>query len=709
MPAAAWADRWYVHYENAERALAAEDWRRAVNELQQALERRGDSGLSARTYGMRVVDYFPYLKLGIAYHHLGQHDAALEAFATEERLGVIQGSPTARAELADVRQRVVAAKAEQEAVARRASEQGITTALAEARRLEGEGRLDEAMRVLGGGLALAPDHAEANELMASLSERVVAAERARRAAARRPAEEGAAPPLVPAAPAPAETGLTVPTAAPAAEQAAVSAAPAGGEESALALDALQKAGEELAAGRFEEALAAANRVLAVERGRPEALEIIRRAYDAISRRVLGAGPAENLPPAIRFAGQRQELAGELVEVVAVPEFRLTGVVLDRSPATLTVEDEAGRTIAVATSTQALGELYVTEFRALHTLPAGLTRLAVVATDSEGSSSASEYRVRYLRPWFRSPWFLGGMASATAAGAALFLAWRAQQRRRRRQRRFNPYVAGGPIFDEALFFGREALIQRVLQTVHNNSLLLYGERRIGKTSLLHQLLSRLETLDDPAIAFYPVYIDLQGTPEARLFATLADAIHEALAPVLGEAARTPALARPGGYSHHELVQELHGWIKELSRQSPREVKLVLLVDEIDELNHYDPRVNQSLRSLFMKRFSQNLAAVVAGVGIRKQWEKEGSPWYNFFEELAVEPLADDAALRLVLEPCRGTFRFEEAAARRIVEDSGGRPFLIQRRCLALLQRLHEQGRSTVTLADVEAVPPAGRAA
>jgi hypothetical protein len=130
--------------------------------------------------------------------------------------------------------------------------------------------------------------------------------------------------------------------------------------------------------------------------------------------------------------------------------------------------------------------------------------------------------------------------------------------------------------------------------------------------------------------------------------------------------------------------------------------VLLIDEVDELNDYDPRVSQSLRSLFMKRFAENLAAVVAGVRIRKEWEKETSPWYNFFEEIEVDAIAPAEARRLVMEPIRGTFRFAAGAAERIVAASGGKPFQIQRRCLALVQRLHEEGRRTITLADVEAL-------
>jgi hypothetical protein len=91
-----------------------------------------------------------------------------------------------------------------------------------------------------------------------------------------------------------------------------------------------------------------------------------------------------------------------------------------------------------------------------------------------------------------------------------------------------------------------------------------------------------------------------------------------------------------------------------------------------------------------------------VRIRKEWEKEGSPWYNFFEEIAVDAISPEEARRLVIEPIRGTFRFEAGAAERIVAAAGGKPFQIQRRCLALVQRLHEEGRRTITRADVDAL-------
>ena len=71
----------------------------AVQEINEALEKKGDSGARVRSYGMKVTPYFPYLKLGIAYYQLGQFAAALQAFETEVRLGAVAQSDAASAEL----------------------------------------------------------------------------------------------------------------------------------------------------------------------------------------------------------------------------------------------------------------------------------------------------------------------------------------------------------------------------------------------------------------------------------------------------------------------------------------------------------------------------------------------------------------------------------------------------------------------------------
>ena len=325
---------------------------------------------------------------------------------------------------------------------------------------------------------------------------------------------------------------------------------------------------------------------------------------------------------------------------------------------------------------------------------------MVATDAEDLSASSEYAVVYARPFFRSPWFYAALLFAAVLFGVVLVWQRTRRSELLRQRRFNPYVAGSPVLEDDMFFGRRELVDRILQTIHNNSLLIYGERRIGKTSIQHQVKKRLCELDDPVYEFHPVYVDLQGTPETLFFQTIAEDVFLELASELNGLQMTKD--ESGDYSYRDFVGDVRAVLKTLDKRTNKKVRLVLLIDEVDELNDYDPRINQKLRSLFMKSFAENLAAVVSGVEIKKRWEKEGSPWYNFFEEIQVEPLNPQDARDLIERPIQGMFKLDSGTTDRIISLTGGKPYLIQKLCIALVTRLHEQQRRRITIADVEAV-------
>jgi hypothetical protein len=258
-----------------------------------------------------------------------------------------------------------------------------------------------------------------------------------------------------------------------------------------------------------------------------------------------------------------------------------------------------------------------------------------------------------------------------------------------------------VLQEELFVGRNRLLDRILETIHNNSLLLYGERRIGKTSILHHLKRRLERLDDPDYAFFPVFVDLQGVSEERFFATLAEDVFAELRPRLG--GLTPsAPTNDSTYSARELTADLRALLAALADTTTKWVKLVLLIDEVDELNAYDPRTNQKLRSLFMKSFADQLVAVVSGVEISHQWEKQGSPWYNFFEEIEIGSIPCEAVAELIQRPIRGVLTIDPGVVARITELSECKPYQVQKLCIALVNRAHATGLRRIGLGDVEAI-------
>ncbi|MDH5456453.1 MAG: ATP-binding protein [Gammaproteobacteria bacterium] len=723
------ADPWYEYYTNAQQALEREDWTAAVQQLNAALEKKGDSSARARSYGMNVVEYFPYFRLGVAYYHLGQFDAALQAFETEARLGAITESESANAQLAEFRVLAEEARLAQVAERARRIENIVADSLAESARLKHEGQIEAAIAAVDKALAVAPENVDALATMQQLRETLARQQREREIDHRvsQLVEEGRAllgagdyegassvlgeahflqpDPEIQAlldratrrlqdgaAPDRSDEDIRLRERRYAEQQAA--------EVEARIEKLLVDASNSFEAGATEASLAAANQVLALNPGNPAALEQIARAYAVINRRLLGTRPGGNIPPALRFVDLREEDEdGQRLQIIRSPDFRLTGIVIDESPVEVSVYSDNGE-IAPTLNSQSLGDFTLTEFSVEVALAPGMTSLWLLASDAGGMNSGTEYSVLYVQPLLRDPRFQALLLLAAGVAIAVPL-WRGNRRRTElRRRKFNPYVAGAPVMNDDMFFGRRQLVARILQTIHNNSLLLYGERRIGKTSIQHQLKRRLLDIDDPHFAFYPVYIDLQGTPQEQFFWTIARDIAEELAPTLDGLAITESM--PSDYGYRDLLGDLRLIITYLQEKSPKTAKLVLLIDEVDELNEYDPRINQRLRSLFMKNFAENLVAVVSGVEIKKRWEREGSPWYNFFEEIEVRPFDEQEARDLIRKPIEGIFKADTDVIERIIGLTGGRPYLIQKLCVALVTRLHEERRRKMTVADVDAV-------
>ncbi len=194
----------------------------------------------------------------------------------------------------------------------------------------------------------------------------------------------------------------------------------------------------------------------------------------------------------------------------------------------------------------------------------------------------------------------------------------------------------PAPDTLEFHGQGALIQRILSTIHNNSILLRGGPGCGKTAVLLQLKKRLEGGGDPFEEFFPIFVDLHEVPEDLLFATVANAVTEQLfSTAVATGTGCPPAAGPG-YDHRDLTHDIRHELRKLGRRKGRRTRLVLLVDGIDRLNSCSAKTAQRVRSLFMASLDGTLVMVATAVEIDRDWEEEGSPWYNFFEEIELTP-------------------------------------------------------------------------
>jgi tetratricopeptide (TPR) repeat protein len=411
----------------------------------------------------------------------------------------------------------------------------------------------------------------------------------------------------------------------------------------------------------------------------------------------------NAPPVLNFLFPSGE--GNVVTAEGGRTIEVIGTALDDRGLARIQFLQGGKVVADQ-DLLAAGDTLTRYQRIAHTfeLAKGANEIKVVAIDTLGANQTQTFLVTRNLLLIEKPWFLPSAVASAAALVGLGFAVQRTRRRRAVRNRFNPYIAGAPVLEDDMFFGRHKLLARIMNVLHHNSLMITGERRIGKTTLLHHLRKALEQDEATDYQFFVVSTDLQGVPESGFFdAVMSDVADQLpLRPETREALRF----RRGreSYDGRDFSHDLQRVVEDLTVRTPKKVKLALLIDEVDVLNEYSERVNQRLRSIFMKTFSEHLVAIMSGVGIKRIWKSEGSPWYNFFDEIELTAFSREEGEALIRQPVEGVFRWAPEAVEAILAYSELKPYILQKFCIHAVNQMLEEGRTTITAADVEAVRP-----
>jgi tetratricopeptide (TPR) repeat protein len=754
------------YLEARDKDIPAERWKEALANLQAAQRLKPDPALNEQTYGLQFVDYFPYYYQGLCHLKLGDFNSAQRFFNIEEARGAVKRSAVYRdllrlrlqaqdaenqraAQVARQEvQRLVReasdlarARKHEEALARLAQAQQAAASLdpqtqkgiaddrdrirqelesleesaARARRLDAalsqgekllaDGKHAEAAVSFDEALAIDSRNARALEGKRVVQERILAT--ATRAALDSALAEGRAlfdsgryqdamKPLTTAAAdpgnRPAQDLLT--RAREMVERLRVQ------RDLRQQIESLEAEARRLFEERkFPEAQVRLEELLLVDPSNTRAREQLAVVERMVGEDILARLGRPNLPPVLTFFEPRAreaELMATKVSVVGIAtdergilrvEFRLGDRVVAEMVPAPGADGDSSRNVP---------------FEREFPLEEGPNTIRVVTTDILGLERDETFVITRRLHFTQQPWFIPSAAASAVGLVGLGLAAQRVRRRRAVRRRFNPYIAGAPVLNEEMFFGRDRLLRRILNVLHHNSLMITGERRIGKTTFLYHLRRVLETDEGTDYRFFPVSIDLQGVPEESFFPALMSEVVEQLKVTPETLAGLRYRSDVERYDGRDFSHDLQRVIEELKSRTPRNVKLALLIDEVDVLNEFSERVNQRLRSIFMKTFSEHLVAVMSGVGVRRVWNSEGSPWYNFFDEIELTPFTREEAEALVREPVEGVFRWEPEAVERILAKSRLKPYVIQKYCIHAVNRMLEEGRTTVTVADVDAV-------
>ena len=268
---------------------------------------------------------------------------------------------------------------------------------------------------------------------------------------------------------------------------------------------------------------------------------------------------------------------------------------------------------------------------------------------------------------------------------------------------NPYLPGTPLRSHSdLFYGREQLFNFIADNAggwsQRNVLILIGQRRTGKTSLL----LRLETqLPDNLL---PVYIDCQSlgvTPGmGNLFHDLAWLIADALA-LRDMEIDVPDLAVWEANPTHTFQRQ---FLPQAQALMPPNATLLLVFDEFEVFEHLvndgilPPTFFNFMRHLM--QHSQGLSFIFVGT---RRLEEMGADYWSVLFNIAlyerIDYLSPEAAVHLITEPVAPHLVYDDLALDKILRVTAGHPYFVQLVCYTLVKQANERGKGYVTISDV----------
>ncbi|MEI6442773.1 MAG: N-6 DNA methylase [Nostocales cyanobacterium ELA583] len=285
---------------------------------------------------------------------------------------------------------------------------------------------------------------------------------------------------------------------------------------------------------------------------------------------------------------------------------------------------------------------------------------------------------------------------------------------------SPYIVGKPIERKEMFYGRDDVIEQIKDLLNDdtqsNVILLEGNRRTGKTSILKQL-NQPENLPN----WLMVECSLQGADSMathHVFRLFARKIWEAcnkvgistwlpsqLPPTLDKPIQSQLVkALDATFSGENPFEEFELYLQSVL-ETIKPQKLLLMLDEFDKLQEgidkgiTNPQVPENIRYL-LHTYSDMSAIITGSRRLKRLREEYWSVLFGFGYQIGISALPLDAAKDLVTEPVKGRLQFLPEARDRIVNLCACQPFLIQSLCTRIFEQTKRQAERTVTSTLVE---------
>jgi len=281
---------------------------------------------------------------------------------------------------------------------------------------------------------------------------------------------------------------------------------------------------------------------------------------------------------------------------------------------------------------------------------------------------------------------------------------------------NPYVIGIPLHEKQEIFVQpadisgtyiNAHIEQLLLDRRRPPLLLYGQRRMGKTSLLNNLGRLLSN------TIIPMFVDLQGPVSSA--SNHAGFLYNIARSMIDSAKKQGVAVLPLTREalEDDCFTSFDEWLDEVERILEQNTALLML-DEFEALDsaiakgRFDEQdVLGMLRNLIQHRPQFKLLLAGSHTITIQEYQRWASYLINV-QVVHISYLKEDEARKLIEHPVKDfTLRYQPDAVERVLQLTRCHPFLVQLLCAEIVALKNEQDpsmRRLATLADVEAAIP-----
>jgi tetratricopeptide (TPR) repeat protein len=262
---------------------------------------------------------------------------------------------------------------------------------------------------------------------------------------------------------------------------------------------------------------------------------------------------------------------------------------------------------------------------------------------------------------------------------------------------NPYIAGPPVSGRN-FYGRQDIfrfVQNTFASPQQNVVVLWGQRRMGKTSVLHELSSRLSP------EFHPIYFDLQDKAQQSLNEVLYDLAREIAGSLNLDSPPRADFLHDDDYFHERFLPQVY--------QSLGPKRLLFTFDEFDVLDKpreelaHDAAVRAFFPYLRRTLIHDKQLTFIFVVGRRlDELDELLQSTFKMAKTASISFLEEAEARLLIVEPASDILGYDAEAVGRILSITACHPYLTQLVCFELFSYMEAAGRTRVTAGDVEAV-------